>query len=270
MISEGLISIILCNYNYARFIGKAIKSVLEQTHQSWELIIVDDGSKDDSVPVIEAFDDPRIIKVFKENGGQASAFNAGFEHVRGEIVCLLDSDDWWKPEKLEKVMAQHLALEGKYSIIQHNLSFWKEGTAQGLYKNVLPSGECFAEMKKSGNIDFFVPTTGLSFNRKALDAVMPMPETGFRICADAYLMRTAFVFDQVFSIPEALGFYRVHENETFNNSTFDAFEFFKTTLFPALNRFYHKQGINYELKPPVDSWRGRVRGMLAKSLIRRS
>lgn len=97
------ISVIIDNYNYSKYIGEAIQSVLSQDFPDFELIIVDDGSTDDSRDIISLFTDSRIKKIFKENGGQLSAFNEGFEAATGKIVCFLDSDDLYQQGYLRTV-----------------------------------------------------------------------------------------------------------------------------------------------------------------------
>ena len=87
-----LISIVVINYNYARFLRAAVDSALAQTFPNIEVIAVDDGSTDESRDVIESYGN-RISSVFKPNGGQGSAFNAGFAASRGEVVIFLDADD---------------------------------------------------------------------------------------------------------------------------------------------------------------------------------
>ncbi len=86
------LSILINNYNYGRFLGEAIDSALAQTYRNIEIIVVDDGSTDNSCEIIAGYGD-RIIPILKENGGQASAFNAGFAISTGEWIALLDSDD---------------------------------------------------------------------------------------------------------------------------------------------------------------------------------
>src|SRR6202789_3319887 len=105
--AEPLVSILISNYNYARYIGESIQSALQQTYPNFELIICDDGSTDDSVSVIEEYlrKDPRVQLIRKANGGQASGFNAAFAASRGEIISLLDSDDRYLPNKIERVVA---------------------------------------------------------------------------------------------------------------------------------------------------------------------
>src|SRR4051812_16040279 len=92
-------SIIINNYNYGHFLRDAIDSALAQTYPCTEVIVVDDGSTDDSREVIAGYGQ-RVTAVFKENGGQASAFNAGFAASRGEVVVFLDADDTLLPNAM--------------------------------------------------------------------------------------------------------------------------------------------------------------------------
>ncbi|HQD92872.1 MAG TPA: glycosyltransferase family 2 protein [Bacilli bacterium] len=100
---EVLVSVITPAYNSEEYIGETIKSVLSQTHENWEMIIVDDCSKDNTEVVVKKFDDPRI-KYFRleENSGAAVARNIALEKAKGKYIAFLDSDDLWKPEKIEK------------------------------------------------------------------------------------------------------------------------------------------------------------------------
>lgn len=103
-----LISIIMPAYNAARFIEVAIRSVISQTITDWELLVLDDGSSDDTLVIAQrlALEDNRIRVVpNKNNMGVAKTRNHGFELCRGEYVALLDSDDYWHPEKLEVQLA---------------------------------------------------------------------------------------------------------------------------------------------------------------------
>lgn len=100
---ERLISIITPVYNSEKYIGDTIKSVLAQTYSNWEMLIVDDCSKDNTEQVVKQFNDPRI-KYFKlkSNSGAAVARNEALEKAQGKIIAFLDADDMWKSEKLEK------------------------------------------------------------------------------------------------------------------------------------------------------------------------
>lgn len=105
---EGLVSIIMPSYNAARFIGESINSVLLQTYSNWELLIVDDCSKDNSVEVVRKFAniDKRVVLFsLEKNVGAAVARNVAIEHAQGQYIAFLDSDDVWDEYKLEKQLA---------------------------------------------------------------------------------------------------------------------------------------------------------------------
>jgi glycosyltransferase involved in cell wall biosynthesis len=95
-----LVSILINNYNYERFISQAIDSELEQTYHDIQAV-VDEGSTDYSRQVIDSYGN-QIIKIFKENGRPASALNAGFAVSKGGITCLLDADDIFLPTKISE------------------------------------------------------------------------------------------------------------------------------------------------------------------------
>lgn len=94
-------SIIIPTYNRAHMIGIAIQSVLDQTCDDWELVIVDDGSADDTKEIVESFDDPRIKYIYQKNQERSVARNRGIQEVKGEWICFLDSDDNYEPKRLE-------------------------------------------------------------------------------------------------------------------------------------------------------------------------
>lgn len=100
---NDLVSIIMPSWNTGRFISESIDSVLAQTYKNWELIIVDDCSTDNTDEVVSAYQDPRI-RYFKneQNSGAALTRNRAIREAKGEWIAFLDSDDLWRPEKLEK------------------------------------------------------------------------------------------------------------------------------------------------------------------------
>lgn len=100
---EKLVSIIMPTYNCAKFIDKTIKSVIAQTYKNWELVIVDDCSKDNTEEVVANFKDDRIkYHKLKNNSGAAVARTEAMKLANGNYMAFLDSDDLWKKEKLEK------------------------------------------------------------------------------------------------------------------------------------------------------------------------
>jgi len=98
-------SIIIPSYNRAVFLPKAIESVLAQTYQNWELIIVDDGSTDNTKDVVSQYTDKRIQYVFQHNAERSAARNNGIRHATGDIICFMDSDNYYLPERLENLKA---------------------------------------------------------------------------------------------------------------------------------------------------------------------
>ena len=103
---NDLVSIIMPSYNTAEYIKNSVNSVLAQTYQNWELLIIEDCSTDNTMEVLSSFDDKRI-KVLKNerNSGAALSRNYGLREAKGRWIAFLDSDDIWHPQKLEKQIA---------------------------------------------------------------------------------------------------------------------------------------------------------------------
>jgi glycosyltransferase involved in cell wall biosynthesis len=99
-----LVSVVIPTYNYARFVGEAVESALGQTYPSVEVIVVDDGSTDETQDVLRKFG-KAIINVRKANQGLSAARNTGIAHAHGAFIAFLDSDDIWLPEKLTRQLA---------------------------------------------------------------------------------------------------------------------------------------------------------------------
>ncbi len=94
-------SIIIPTYNRAAFLPKAIESVLSQTYTDWELIIVDDGSTDNTREVVSQYNDGRITYIYQQNSERSAARNNGIAHAKGDYVCFLDSDNVMLPNRLQ-------------------------------------------------------------------------------------------------------------------------------------------------------------------------
>lgn len=98
---EPKFSIILPTYNRAHLVSTAIESVIAQSVKDWELIVIDDGSTDDTKDIVFSFKDSRIMYGYQENKGRSIARNAGLHNARGIWICFLDSDDWYLEDHLE-------------------------------------------------------------------------------------------------------------------------------------------------------------------------
>jgi glycosyltransferase involved in cell wall biosynthesis len=116
-------SIILPTYNRAHFLPKAIESILAQTFKDWELIIVDDGSTDNTKEVVTGYTDPRIKYIYQENQERSAARNNGIAQAHGEYICFLDSDDYFLPEKLNTYYQALPATISKNAILYDGLIF---------------------------------------------------------------------------------------------------------------------------------------------------
>lgn len=105
--TDGLVSIIMPNYNGEKYIAESIESVLKQSYRNWELIIIDDGSIDSSLNIINNYleKDNRIKLIRQNNGGSAAARNNGIKNANGRYISLLDSDDIWLPDFLKNQLA---------------------------------------------------------------------------------------------------------------------------------------------------------------------
>jgi glycosyltransferase involved in cell wall biosynthesis len=98
-----LITVVLPTFNRAHLISLCVDSLLLQTYQNWELIIVDDGSEDETATVIKRYTDARIRYIYQENAERSAARNNGIEHAKGEWICFLDSDDEYQPNHLREL-----------------------------------------------------------------------------------------------------------------------------------------------------------------------
>lgn len=99
---ETCVSVVMPTFNGAKYIKEAVQSILEQTHQNFELIIIDDGSTDNTKEIIESFNDKRIKYTYQNNKGPAAAYNAGFKRAASEFIFIMDHDDYSYPNRIER------------------------------------------------------------------------------------------------------------------------------------------------------------------------
>lgn len=128
-----LVSIIMPSYNTAKYIKKAIISVLNQTYENWELIIIDDCSTDNTYEIIKTFNDNRIIYLKNAtNNGAAISRNRALKVAKGKWIAFLDSDDIWKSEKLEKQI-NFMKKNGVFFSYTEYEEIDSEGSLTGVY-----------------------------------------------------------------------------------------------------------------------------------------
>jgi hypothetical protein len=207
---EPLVSIVIDNFNYARYLPRSIESALAQTWSRVEVIVVDDASTDGSPEVIARYAD-RVVPVLQErNGGQGAALNAGFRASRGEVVMFLDADDWLYPDAAARVVGAFAPGVGQ---VQFRLDLVDRDERR---IDVYPppevrfdSGDVVPLLLRAGRYENTV-TSGNAFARGTLERILPVPAEDFRISADGYLVTVSPFHGAVSSIDEPLGAYRQH------------------------------------------------------------
>jgi glycosyltransferase involved in cell wall biosynthesis len=213
------VSIVINNFNYARFLGEAIESALAQTHRDLEIVVVDDGSTDGSRDVIAAYDG-RVRAVLQENRGQAGAFNAGFSAASGDVILFLDADDVLLPGAAA-VAAEHGADENLSQIHWRLLDIDADGTPSGETTpgEPLADGDLLEDLVSDGPLQWSSPpTSGNAWPRGYLERVMPLPEAEFRLSADAYLMALAPLYGLLRAVEPPQAQYRRHGSNHWGGS----------------------------------------------------
>jgi glycosyltransferase involved in cell wall biosynthesis len=219
---QPLVSILINNYNYAEFLGEAIDSALAQTYPSVQVVVVDDGSTDRSRLVIERYQG-RIVPVIKQNGGQASAFNAGFLASTGDIVCFLDSDDLFLPGKVARVV-EILEADSEIGWCFDRLRLFKGSADQARLAAPSPVPTQFkfgrwderATAQRKGIIPYIpAATSAISFRRSTLARILPMPVAKNVMLHDNYIKIYAAGISAGVMSSEELSLQRIHQNNAY-------------------------------------------------------
>lgn len=208
MSQPPLVSVIIPAYNASRWIDETISSVIEQDYKHYEIIVVNDGSTDNTVDIVESFG-AAVRCIHKENGGQASARNAGIIAANGKYVAFLDADDLWVKEKLTLQIAQMEATDAKWGYAD---SFAFDGQSKEiLYKfsdnQKQPNGDVLQSLFKS----CFIPSPTPIIQKNVFSNVgLFNEEARMRNREDWEMwLRIAAVY-HIVSIPSPLAYYRVH------------------------------------------------------------
>jgi len=174
-----MISVVIPLYNKEHTVARALRSVLGQTYQDFEVVVVNDGSTDNSTKVVETFNDPRIRLVHQPNAGVSAARNRGIVEARSDLIAFLDADDEWLPDFLETI----LGLRAKYPQCSVCATGYERVTPEGcVHPVVLPAGP--AESLARLLSDYFGSATGsepplftsaVAAERSALQAVGCFP-----------------------------------------------------------------------------------------------
>lgn len=213
-----MISILLCTYNRENLIKESIESILNQTYEDWELLLVDDGSTDRTREILETYKDPRIRFFFlEENKYYCAAANYGISQMRGEYLAIANSDDLWHPKKLEiqmEYMKSHPECGACFtyaSLIDEkgnpaDLEFPEMATL--LNKRMYSRKEWIRYFFRDGNC---IAHPSALITREALEKT-----DGFHLLycqsADLYMWIQIVRYFQIYMIPEKLTLFRCHHN----------------------------------------------------------
>src|SRR5262249_55931207 len=170
------------------------------------------GSTDNTSQRIQKYGD-RIRYLPKPNGGQASALNFGFAHAHGEIVCLLDADDFFAPAKLARI-AEAFQRDPSLGLAYHRAKEWKAQTDHSSDDLFAPVSGDLRQHPERFTLYTPQPTTCVAFRRSVLAPLLPIPES-IRMNADCFLVALVPFLAPVLAIPEFLSVYRIHGRNSF-------------------------------------------------------
>jgi len=239
-----MVTVIVNNYNYGRFLKVAIDSALSQSYPYMQVIIVDDGSTDESSRVIDAYGE-RVTAILKENAGQASAFNAGVARCEGDIVIFLDADDALLSNTAEQVVHAFVTHE-HVAKVQYRMEIidadnHRTGVIKPSPHLPMRSGDLRKHVLSFPEDNTWMATSGNAFSTHVLRQIFPMPEEEFRILADLYLSQLTPLFGTVVSLDYVGAYYRMHGSNNFEGYTMDLARVRKSITYMANTHAYIQQ-----------------------------
>jgi hypothetical protein len=212
--NQPTVDVIINNFNYARYLSDAIESALRQTYPRVHVIVVDDGSTDDSASVIESYRS-MVEPVLKRNAGQASAFNAGLARSTGDIVIFLDADDVLAFDVVERVVAAFVddASTVKVHFPMEVVDAAGRPTGVRAPDAHLPlrAGDLRRHALAFPFDVVWMATSGNAFAASAIRRIAPIPEDDFRILADWYLNHLVALLGTIGIVDEVGGYRRMHD-----------------------------------------------------------
>jgi glycosyltransferase involved in cell wall biosynthesis len=214
---KPLITALIDTYNHEGYIEKALVSVLEQglSPAELEIVVVDDGSTDGTPGIIKKFA-PRVKHLRKTNGGQASAFNAAFPEVRGQIVATLDGDDWWARGKLAAVL-EALERNQEIAAVGHGYYEFHEETEEAILRvppaRLTTSISTPEAAQAAGAAWSFLLMGALTVRRQVMEWALPIPEEMVFMADSA--IQVAAIIRGAMVLEEPLFYYRYHSQNLY-------------------------------------------------------
>jgi glycosyltransferase involved in cell wall biosynthesis len=206
----ALVSVCIVNHNYGRFVDDAIASALSQTHHPVQVVVVDDGSTDDSIARLRRWG-RRIEFVTQPNHGMGAALNLAFSRARGEYVIFLDADDCLHPDALARAVAEFTSHPG-LSKVQFRMELVDEGLRHlGLVpvrEGLLPEGDLSAHVLRFRSYPWLGPAA--VFSASALRRILPLDPDAYRVQKDYYLHQLTPLLGPIRSLDAPLYRYRRH------------------------------------------------------------
>jgi len=205
------VSVVIPTYNHGHFLGRALKSLLDQSYSNWEAIVIDSQSTDNTDEVMEFFIDPRI-KYLKTKiiGVIAASRNVGIRAAKGEWIAFLDSDDWWKENKLEVCFNY---INHQVDLVYHDMEI--KYNKPGSFKRKKTKNR---QLKKPILTDLLLGNNAISnssvvVRKKLLDKIGGLDERKELVAVEDYhtWLRIAQLTDKFFYLPHSLGFYLKHD-----------------------------------------------------------
>ena len=202
-----MISIIMPAYNVENYLAETIKSVQAQTYKDFELLIIDDGSIDDTRKVAMNFaDDLRISYIHQENAGVSVARNTGLAKAKGEYISFLDADDLWEPEFLQKLLDK--AAEGYDFVYARTEEFFPDGRKNLVGPDDCVAGKMAAFLHKTGEVRLRFHISAVLFKRELVEKYQLKFFPGIKQGEDTAFLMQLLCVTEAASVNEVLSYYR--------------------------------------------------------------
>jgi len=209
-----LVSIVINNYNYGRYVRAAIDSALAQTWRPLEVVVVDDGSTDESWSEIKRYG-RRVHAIHQSNGGQGAAFNTGFAASRGKWLLFLDSDDLLDPDAVDRMM--ELATPDVAKVQGFLRRIGADGELLGGAVPYIAHDGDVTPIARRFRMYAAPPSSGNLLRRSAIEPYFPMPTAPWRLSADTVTNLLSAFHGRVATTAGTIGCYRLHNGANARN-----------------------------------------------------